>query len=229
MSAGTRSTDDIPQRERPWQPLSIDGVMSLIRDASFPWWVAGGYAIELAVGASVRSHDDIDVLLLRRDHLAARALLSEWDCWAADPPGTLRHWPLGETLPDTVHDVWCRETPEGPWRFQFMLDESDEDGTHWRSRRDPRISRPITDIGRRTSAGVPYLRPEIQLFYKAKARRPKDEIDFTSALPLLGADERTWLCMAIEITGGPEHAWLPYLTAGRALDQRSAAGRSGHR
>jgi hypothetical protein len=36
------------------------------------WWVAGGFAIELAVGHPFRSHGDIDVLLLRRDQLVAQ-------------------------------------------------------------------------------------------------------------------------------------------------------------
>ena len=229
MSTGTRSYDDIPQHERPWQPLTVDGAMALFQDASFPWWVAGGHAIELAVGSPVRPHDDIDILILRRDHLAARELLAEWDCWVADPPGTLRPWPINERLPDTSHDVWCRAGPEGPWRFQFMLDESDPDGRHWWSRRDPRITRPVLEIGGRTGAGIPYLRPEIQLFYKAKGRRPKDEIDFAAALPLLGTDQRTWLYRAIEVTSGPDHVWLPYLTTDRTPEQRSAAGRPGLR
>lgn len=198
---------EIPQHERPWQPLTIDAVMSLFRDAMFPWWVAGGYAIEMAVGEPIRPHDDIDVLLLRRDHLAVRELLAEWDCWVADPPGTLRLWPVGETLPDASHDIWCRETPDGPWRLQLMLDESDAAADHWVSRRDPRITRLITDTGRRTTAGVPYLRPEIQLLYKAKGLRPKDELDFTAALPFLGVGERAWLRNAITMTYGDDHPW----------------------
>ena len=208
MSAEAGEVRAIPQHERPWQPLTLDAVMDLFRDAPFPWWVAGGYAVELAVGSHVRPHDDVDILLLRRDHREAHELLATWDCWAADPPGTLRPWLAGETLPDTVHDVWCRETPEGPWRFQFMLDESDDNGTHWRSRRDPRVTRPVAGIGSRADAGIPYLRPEIQLFYKAKGRRPKDELDLAAALPLLGLPEREWLRQAITLTSGPDHAWL---------------------
>ncbi len=207
MSAGASDVREIPQHERPWHPLTIDAVMDLFRDATFPWWMAGGHAIELAVGHAIRPHDDIDVLLLRRDHVAARALLTEWDCWVADPPGTLRLWPVGEALPDASHDIWCRETPDAPWRLQLMLDESDDDGDRWVSRRDRRITRAIADIGSRTDIGVPYLRPEIQLFYKAKGRRPKDEIDLAAALPLLGAAERQWLRDAIGLTSGPEHPW----------------------
>ncbi len=198
----------IPQHERRWEPLGVAPVAELFQAARFPWWVAGGYAIELAIGEPVRPHDDIDVLLLRRDHLTARDLLAAWDCWVADPPGTLRPWPVGETLPDAAHDIWCRETPDGPWRLQLMLDESDADGDVWRSRRDQRITRPIADIGNRTAAGVPYLRPEIQLFYKAKGRRPKDDADFGAVLPMLSEDQRTWLRDVIVLTYGDGHPWL---------------------
>lgn len=199
----------ILEHERPWRPLTVAAVAALFREAAFPWWVAGGHAIELAVGRPVRPHGDIDVLLLRRDHLAARALLAGWDCWMADPPGMLRPWPPGETLPSTAHDVWCRQAPNGPWRFQLMLDESR--GDQWHSRRDERISLAIAGIGARTDAGVPYLRPEIQLLYKAKGRRPRDETDFDAVMPLLDADQRHWLEQAMTTVYGSDHPWMPRL------------------
>ncbi|MFD4171693.1 nucleotidyltransferase domain-containing protein, partial [Streptomyces albidoflavus] len=43
-----------------------------------PWWIAGGYAVELAVGRAFRAHADIDVLLLREDQLAAQRALAGW-------------------------------------------------------------------------------------------------------------------------------------------------------
>lgn len=201
------------EHERPWQPLSIAAIADLFRSAPFPWWVAGGYAIELAGGQPIRSHDDIDVLLLRRDHLAARSLLAGWDCWVADPPGTLRPWPVGESLPSTAHDIWCREAPNGPWRLQLMLDESR--GDQWHSRRDERISLPISGIGARSNTGVPYLRPEIQLVYKAKGRRPKDETDFDAVIPLLDADQRHWLEQAMTTVYGSDHPWMSRLKGPR--------------
>ena len=84
----------------------------------FRLWIAGGIALELAVGSAIRVHSDIDVLLFRHDHIAAREQLDAWDCWVADPPGTLRHWPVGEQLGGSVHDVWCRGTSEDEWRLQ---------------------------------------------------------------------------------------------------------------
>ncbi|MFC8080143.1 nucleotidyltransferase domain-containing protein [Streptomyces sp. NPDC057307] len=104
-----------------------------------PWWIGGGYAIELAVGRSFRPHGD--------------------------------------------------------------------------------IRRPVHELGMTSADGVPYLAPEVQLYYKAKAPRPKDEEDFTTTLPLLTDDRRDWLAGAIPLTYGVNgpHPWLTRL---RRADNR---------
>ncbi|MEV5574498.1 amino acid transporter [Spirillospora sp. NPDC052269] len=204
------STDGTVSARGPWVPFSPEKAAALLAEADFPWWIAGGFAIELAVGEPYRSHGDLDVLVLRRDQALVRRYFEAWDLFSADPPGagTLRVWPAGEDLPDRVHDVWCRPSPDEPWSVQLMFDEAD--GGEWISRRDARVRRPMARLGRVTSAGVPYLCPEVQLFYKAKDVRTKDEVDFERALPLLDADQRGWLADALELTM-PGHAWLSRL------------------
>lgn len=177
--------------DHPWDPLTPAEVAELFADIGVPWWIAGGYAIELAVGRPVRDHSDVDVLLLRRDQRAVHRALAGWECWAADPPGSLRPWLPGEFLPFGVHDIWCRPSTDDPWRLQLMFDESE--GDEWISRRDPIVRLPIAALGRVSADGIPYLAPEIQLFYKSWAPRPKDLVDFDAALPLLSAAQRAWL------------------------------------
>jgi hypothetical protein len=189
----------------PWQPASVTEVAAIFSAFEAPWWVAGGRAIELAVGKQLRDHVDIDVLILRRDHDNVQHVLPDWQWWASDPPGRLRPWERGERLPVGVHDVWCRPAGAEPWRIQVMLDESA--GEEWVSRRDPRIRRRISSLGLVSAERVPYLAPEVQLFYKAKQPRRKDEIDFTAVLPLLGIDQREWLDAAIRTCYGQDHAW----------------------
>ena len=138
---------------RPWNPLTVNQTSKLLASAPFPWWIAGGNAIELAVGKEIRSHGDIDVLVLRRDHVALRAMLSQWNVWAADPPGTLRPWPVDERLSPSIHDVWCRQSPGDNWRLQIMIDESA--ANDWQSRRDSRVRASIESITRRTDEGIP--------------------------------------------------------------------------
>jgi len=197
------------EQDRPWQQLSPQEMASVLGDAGFPWWIAGGYAIEAFVGRTFRPHGDIDVLMLRRDRMAVRMLLKDWDCWAADPPGTLRPWLADEMLSASVDHIWCRRNFSDPWRFQLMFDEAD--GGTWHSRRSASVRRPIADMGWRDAAGIPFLAPEIQLFYKAKSPRPKDEQDFSAALPLLGERRTEWLAAAIRAAYGVENPWLDRL------------------
>jgi hypothetical protein len=160
----------------PWEPLGPAEVAGLF--TGVPWWcVAGGHAIELAVGRRLRPHSDIDVLLLRRDQLAAQHALAGWEWWAADPQGALLPWQRGEILLDGVHDVWCRPS------------------------------------------GIPYLTPEIRLFYKAKSPRPKDQADFDATLPLLSAAQRRWLTDTITATQG-SHSWLNRLAGNDVSDSQ---------
>ena len=193
-----------------WDPPPLADVVALFRGFAAPWWVAGGYAIELAVGRSFREHGDIDIALLRRDHLAVRSHLAAWDCHAADPPGQLRPWPLGESLPPHVHDVFVRELGGEAWRFQLMLDESE--GDTWIYRRDARIRRPLAEVIE-PHRDPPRLSPEIQLLYKSRRLLPKDEQDFAAMLPLLTPAQRAWLSAALATEHGddPQHAWLPRL------------------
>lgn len=193
----------------PWEPAHPSEAAAIFSAMRCPWWIAGGYAIELAVGQPVREHGDIDVLVLRADQLHVQQALQGWEWWAADPPGTLRPWQPREQLPAGIHDIWCRPGPDQPWRIQVMIDESI--GDDWASRRDPGIRRPVTGIGRASRDGLPYLAPEIQLFYKAKDPRPKDETDFTAVLPFLTETQRRWLSDALARTVG-EHPWRDRLS-----------------
>jgi len=200
-----------PARQGSWKAATPAEVAGIFTGCEARWWIAGGYAIELAAGRPIRGHVDIDVLILRRDQLVVQQALPGWQWQAADPPGRLRPWQPGEQLPLGVHDIWCRPGPGEPWRIQVMLDESI--GDDWVSRRDERIRRPITSIGLVTSRGIPYLAPEIQLFYKAKNGRAKDETDFVAALRVLTKPQRQWLSDALSLVYGPAHPWRARLLA----------------
>jgi hypothetical protein len=72
---------------------------------------------------------------------------------------------------------------------------------------------PIASLGSITADGIPYLAPEIQLFYKAKAPRSKDETDFTATLPILTEPQQQWLSYALSLVYGPGHPWHARLLA----------------
>ncbi|WP_336206987.1 hypothetical protein [Nonomuraea sp. LPB2021202275-12-8] len=71
--------------------------------------------------------------------------------------------------------------------------------------RDPRIHRPLAELTLEED-GFHRLAPEVQLLYKAKGSRPKDETDFEAVLPLLSDGQRRWLDEALETEHGT-HPW----------------------
>ena len=58
-----------------------------------------------------------------------------------------------------------------------------------------------------TPDGIPYMAPEIQLLYKAKAPRPQDEADFARTFPYLDQASREFLVQALALIY-PGHRWL---------------------
>jgi len=56
-----------------------------------------------------------------------------------------------------------------------------------------------------------FLSVDIQLFYKAKAPRPKDIVDFEAALPVLSSSQHHWLRSSIITAYGSSHPRLPAL------------------
>ena len=196
-----------------WQPWNPHEVATFFAALHVPWWIAGGWAIDLFLGKKTREHEDVDVLILRRDQEAVRTLFGEWDIQAALPPPRdeawpFRSWRIDEVLEETIHDIWCRPEATQPWRIQLMIADARDD--QWLFRRLPSISRPVATIGNTTSEGIPYLVPEIQLLYKAKGLRPKDEADFRQALPALDRERHVWLRDALAQTH-PDHPWLEHL------------------
>ena len=200
--------DDTPGT---WAPLSPAEVADALSGMPCRWWIAGGWAIDLHLGRQTRAHADVDVLLLRTDQLTVQRHLAGWDLQAADPPGTLRPWRDGETLPLEVHDVWCRRHPSSPWCLQLMIDDA-KDG-HWTYRRDPRIRRPVAELdGPASSAERRVLSPDIQLLQKSARPRAKDEADFQAVLDDLDTTQRRWLSDSLSVAS-PGHPWLTRLSA----------------
>ena len=196
-----------------WQPWRPHEVANFFAALPVPWWIAGGWAIDLFLGRQTRAHEDIDVLILRRDHQAVRPLFGTWDVQAALPPPRDEAWPfrpwyLDEALDETIHDIWCRPDATQPWMVQLMIADTREE--QWLFRRMPTISRSVATIGGTTPEGIPYLVPEIQLLHKARGLRPKDEADFRQTLPMLHRERRAWLRDALA-QAHPQHPWLDHL------------------
>jgi hypothetical protein len=194
--------------ELPWDSLCPDETAELFAGWGRFWCIAGGWALDLVAGRQSREHSDTDVLVLRGDIDALHDLLPGWELYAADPPGSLRMWLANEFLGDHVHDIWCRIAGTQEWRFQLMV--MDHHGDRWVYRRNRALGGPLSTL-RVQAKGIPVIAPEIQLLFKSKGLRPKDEADFRMMLPCLTPGQRGWL-RDVLAAQEPEHTWLASLT-----------------
>ncbi len=96
-----------------WEPLPVEEVVELISDLRVPWWIPGGWAIDLFLGHQTRTHGDTDVLIRRDDQLEVQRHLAGWDLYKTQQPG-LKPWPIGEFQSRPFDDIWCRRTCESP-------------------------------------------------------------------------------------------------------------------
>ena len=150
----------------------------------------------------------MDPSIPRSNVTALRAYLAgRLDVWQADD-GLLRPMVAArDTISDTCENLWLRRSGAEPWEYDVILMHTTP--TTWTFKRDARISRPLAEI-LWVHDDITYLRPEVQLLHKARAVRPKDQVDFDVCAPLLDQESRTWLREALH-AAHPGHPWLQAL------------------
>jgi hypothetical protein len=178
-----------------------------------PWWVAGGWALDLFMGQQSRPHKDLDLGILRRDVKAVLAALDGWEFFAAS--GAELFGPLTGDVRADVNSLWGRRIHTREWVVELMLDDSE--GDQWVYRRDRRVRRPLDTLIRYDAERTPYLVPEVQLLYKSSHIRPEDSLDFERVSAFLDDASRQWLCGALGQLDR-QHQWLPALRAAYGSD-----------
>jgi hypothetical protein len=183
-----------------WEPLHPGDATGILRSLAAPWWIAGGWALDLFVGRRLRAHKDLDVAVLRRDQRCVFDALPDWELAVAHG-GVLEPWD-GSLLPPDRHGLWARPRGEERWQLEFVLDEVD--GETWRYRRDARVTRPLASLGPVGGA----LPPEVVLLYKATLAG--QEQDWDAVVPRLDEAAHTWLADAVA-TAHPTSSYLERL------------------
>jgi hypothetical protein len=169
-----------------------------------PWWIAGGWAIDLHLGQPQRPHKDVDIAVLRRDQAELQSCFSAWSLHKV-VNGALEPWLTNETLQLPIHEVHAQHADE---QLEFLFNEAD--GDTWLFRRNLCISMPLNCLSRCTSEGISYLCPEVVLLYKAKNPREHDIEDFERVRGMLNARAKRWLADALTICH-PGHEWTSRL------------------
>jgi len=189
-----------------WSPLTVEETQRLMAPLGAPWWIAGGWAIDLFLERMTRQHADMDVSILRRDQPALAGLLEGWDIHVA-AGGVLTPWKAGDWLEGGArHQFWARPTPTSPWSLEVLLEEGDTE--RWVYRRDGAVSLPLERFGRFSGDGAPYVAPEVALLYKSnRLDEERNRADFDAAASAMDEGGRAWLKAALRLTD-PENLWI---------------------
>lgn len=183
-----------------WSSVTVAEASAVFGAAAFRWYVAGGHALELALGREWRAHADLDVGVCRQDLNALHRHLAGWDLHVA-AAGVLSSW-NGRPLSAERHEnnIWARRTPSSPWALDITVGGGDDN--RWWSRRDPTIRLPWADAVL-DAEGIPFLAPHVQLLMKSKTVRPKDQLDAEVVIPSLDLEQRSWLMQHLS----RDHPW----------------------
>jgi hypothetical protein len=190
-----------------WKPWRPEEVAVLLRNCDIPWCVAGGWALDVWRGAETRPHEDIEIAIPRRYFPAIRDRLSGFRLFTVGD-GDVRPLDASGIPSAAKHQNWVLDEKAHAWRMDIFLEPGDAD--LWVFRRDETIAGPRAHLVAHSRHGIPYLKPEAVLLYKAKAMRAKDDADFAAAGPRMSLDARAWLADALG-RAHPGHPWLARL------------------
>ncbi|KOO49895.1 nucleotidyltransferase domain-containing protein [Viridibacillus arvi] len=193
-----------------WSPLSVIEIKEVFAHIPSMWGIAGGWALDLHLGKKSREHSDIDVVIFREEQqVVYQSLKVDWILYKAEA-GKLKPWKDGEYL-ESTNDIWVSKNEDSPWTFQIML--IDSENNDWIYRREKSIKKGKNEIFQWTNNGTPYIKPEVQLLYKAGSKqvREKDFKDFQTILPLLLPKEMEWLKLSLKKQFPEGHSWIGFL------------------
>ena len=186
-----------------WDPLTPATIGDFMDGFDRPWWIIGGWSIEVFTGVP-RPHEDMDISILSSDVGAFREFLGDrWTPWNVDDswfrPFDHR---FTEVRPDS--QVWVRRDAVSPWVLDVPF--TPDTGGRWTNKRNLQHTEELDDVTWVAPDGLRYARPEVSLMFKAAQTREKDRRDAEVALPLLDRPARTWLRDAVARLD-PEHEW----------------------
>ena len=201
-------------------PLAI--VRDLFRSYARPYWVGGGWAVDLFAQRVRRPHSDVDVAVLYRDVDYLADTFRDPRPVLVDPAtGERREWTPDEQLRPGPHGDFVIPDDSHPCPITIKLTASD--GDEWVYHRGTgNVRRPHSLMTLTTERGLPFVGPEVALLYKSPTLRSKDWQDFDDIHEMLDDERRGWLIDNLA-PRYPDHPWLPRLrrTAERRRNRRA--------
>jgi hypothetical protein len=189
-----------------WTPRQAAAALAGV---AAPWAVAGGWALDLWLGAQSREHEDLEITapIAGFPELQARIEGLGLKLFAIDDGAVIALAP-GEAPPPRTHQTWVMDPAVQAWLLDIFREPGDADT--WIYRRTRQLTAARAWASGVTASGIPYVASQIVLLFKAKAARAKDEADFAWAAPRLSPEAGDWLAGALQIIH-PGHPWIERL------------------
>ena len=212
----------------------------LFKNCGFPYYICGGFALELFLGKTIRTHGDLDISIFEENRKDAVELLlaTGWDVyqrgqfqkqifdsddplvlecrniWAIKPGSPVVVAPIeGE---ENLYDYKIVEGQQTAFNFIEMVIDIKK-GDHFGFRGHKVLSRAM-DKAILYKDGIPYMAPELVLFLKShksylthEFHKEKTPVDFKAMIPALPDENREWLINAIELAYPKGNVWLEEL------------------
>jgi len=185
-----------------WKPLSLVNICMKLKEMD--WILAGGYALELFYGAAYRPHGDIDIIIKRKQRNQLLKYFENHLLFIAFK-GELTPFNKDKFYKKPLQDIWVLSEDKQYWCLQIML--VDEVAGNWTYKRNSLIQLPFEAIYFQQE-GIKILKPEIQLLYKSKNIRAKDQLDFETNYDRLSFKAKEWLKNCLEMCYLEKHIWL---------------------
>lgn len=184
----------------------LDSINRIMDGFTYPWFIGGGWAIDLKVGKVTRNHGDMDICVFREHAKELLAHFSGWQIEVAIPKESRLEPVLSiEDIRPPRYGLHLTKNEE----FVEVLLTDKQDGEII-FRRDGDIKMPIQEAIRTDPIGRKYIAPELQLLYKAKEERDKDHHDFSIALLFMDDRQKAWLLKALA-KHHPDSPWISRL------------------
>lgn len=213
---------------------------AFLADRGFDWYVCGGGAIDVFLGKQTRIHRDLDIAVFWEDRNSIVDFMLSVGGWRVFEAcgGGIIHELLDKQQPFEKRNLFCFTSNEnrctlesiGNDRYRFGLETKEQrDFTYIEflfNQRDNEyfylpleiatLKRGLNKALLKSNAEVPYLAPEIVLFYKARYLKYSPDKsdhyqDFDLTLPFLDKEQKQWLKESLEKEFGMEHVWLQRL------------------
>lgn len=170
------------------------------------WWIAGGWAIDLACPAPVRAHKDVDVLVRDDQCELLFDYLAPFAPWIEHPhTGERRRWRRTDRLVAGPDAIVLDDVPG----LQLLIGRFEDDEWIF-PRGSGRIRQNVQRLSRVGRNGLPIQSADAVLLFKSREDRPVNSTDFHAVLPHLTGTQRDWLSKAIAHRI-PGHPWLHLL------------------